>query len=166
MLVYVLAAMVLLQGQSGAHQPRLPDERRSVAPPASANANRTKALVNKAAALIEQHGKAAAFRELRLNGSEWFNGDTYLFAYDMDLNVLLNPAFPEREGRSLSGHRDGNGQRVHDEIRRVIQTAGAGWVKSRMPRPGSTQPVEKWVYVRRVSIDGTSAIVGSGFYPK
>jgi hypothetical protein len=126
MLVFLVAAALLFNVQSGGPQPqpRAGDERHPVAPPDSENARRTEALVNKAAALIERQGKAAAFRELRRNGSEWFTGDTYFFAYDMDLNVLLNPAFPEREGRNLSGHRDGNGRAVHDEIRRVIPDGG------------------------------------------
>jgi cytochrome c len=44
----------------------------------------------------------AAFAEFRKKDSEWFHGNTYLFAYDMNANVLLNPAFPRREGTNVS----------------------------------------------------------------
>ena len=71
------------------------------APPPSEKAKQTEALVNKAAALIDQNGKAA-FAEFRKKDSEWFHGDTYLFAYDMKANVLLNPAFPQREGTNVN----------------------------------------------------------------
>ena len=50
-------------------------------PPPSSKAQETEALVNKAAALIDAKGRAA-FSELRVKGTEWFHGDTYLFAYD------------------------------------------------------------------------------------
>lgn len=67
------------------------------APPPSVKAKQIEALVIKAAALIDKNGKAA-FVEFRKKDSEWFHGDTYLFVYDLKANVLLNPAFPQREG--------------------------------------------------------------------
>jgi methyl-accepting chemotaxis protein len=94
------------------------------------------------------------------------NGDTYLFAYDIDLNVLLNPAFPEREGRNLAGQHDANGHAVHDEIRAVVTTNHAGWIDAVIARPGSTVPARKRVYVVAVSMDGKPGILGSGFYPR
>ncbi len=60
--------------------------------------NRIEAMVIKAAALVESKGKQAAFAEFAKRDSEWWHGDTYLFAYDMDGNVLLNPAVPSRVG--------------------------------------------------------------------
>jgi cytochrome c len=71
-------------------------------PPSSEKAKQIEALVNKAAAMVDEQGKAA-FIEFRKRGSEWWSGDTYLFAYDPNLNVLLNPAFPEREGKKYDG---------------------------------------------------------------
>jgi cytochrome c len=73
-------------------------------PPASPKAREVEALVNKAAVLIDAKGKTA-FSEFRVKGSEWFHGDIYLFAYDLKGNVLLNPAFPAREGSNVSGQR-------------------------------------------------------------
>ena len=58
-------------------------------------------MVNKAGTLIDKDGKAA-FAEFRKKDSAWFHGDTYLFAYDMKANVLLNPAFPQREGTNVT----------------------------------------------------------------
>ena len=39
--------------------------------------------------------RKAAFVHFRKKGSEWFHDDTYLFVYDLNANVLLNPAFPK-----------------------------------------------------------------------
>lgn len=108
-----------------------------------------------------QLGELAEFRKPR---SEWFDDDTYVFAYDMDLNVLLNPAYPEREGRNLAGQHDAAGKAVHDEIRAVVTASRAGWVDTVIARPGSATPARKRVYVRSVTIDGRPGIIGSGYY--
>ncbi len=133
-------------------------------PPASEKADQTKALVNKAAALIESKGKAA-FPEFRAKGSEWFHGDTYLFVYDLQANVLLNPAFPAREGTNVKGQKDANGKLFHDAIIRTAEIEGSGWVDYMFPKPGQNQPSQKWAYVKRVKIDGVPGLVASGFYP-
>ena len=88
-------------------------------PLASEQSRAVVALVEKAAALIAKSGKAA-FAEFRKRDSEWFRGDRYIFVYDDKGNVLLNPAFPEREGTNVSGQTDANGKRFHDEINRQI----------------------------------------------
>ena len=69
--------------------------------PTSEQAKRIEAMVNKAAALVETQGKAA-FSEFRKRDSEWWFGNTYLFVYDKDMNVLLNPAFPKRRGERMA----------------------------------------------------------------
>ena len=83
-----------------------------------------------------------ALSEFRKRRSQWWSGDTYLLAYDMDLNVLLNPAFPKREGTNAHGEKDANGVFFHDEfVRRLVQSEGASC--SMFPKPGQTQPSEK-----------------------
>ena len=134
-------------------------------PPPSEKAKQIEALVNKAAALIDKNGKAA-FAEFRTNSSEWFHGDIYLFSYDMNANVLLNPAFPKREGTNVHGQKDTTGKLFHDEIIKTAQTKGSGWVDYMFPKPGQTEPSQKWTYVKRVTIDGVPGLVGSGFYPE
>ncbi|WP_141342754.1 hypothetical protein [Bradyrhizobium sp. USDA 3458] len=73
-------------------------------PPPSDQAKQIEELVNRAAALIDQR-RRAAFDEFRKCDSEWWSGNTYLFAYGDHLNVLLNPAFPKREGTNPHSSR-------------------------------------------------------------
>ena len=134
-------------------------------PPPSAKATEIEALVKKAAAVVDNKGKAA-FDEFRKKDSEWFYGDTYLFSYDIDLNVLLNPAFPQREGKNLHGEHDSTGKMFHDEFVRVVKERGEGWVDYLFPKPKTTEPVKKWAYVKGVTIDGKPGIIGAGFYPE
>lgn len=136
----------------------------SQSPPASEQAKQVEALVNKAATVIDEKGKAS-FDEFRKNDSEWFHGTTYLFVYDLKANVLLNPAFPQREGSNVTGQKDAKGKLFHDAIIQVAATRGSGWVDYMFPKPGQTEPSQKWAYVKKVTIDGTPGLVASGFYP-
>ena len=134
-------------------------------PPTSEKAKQVEALVNKAAALIDSKGKAA-FPDFRVKGSEWLHGDTYLFVYDLKSNVLLNPAFPAREGTKVTGQKDVNGKLFHDAMIQTAETKGSGWVDYMFAKPGQTKPSQKWAFVKAVKIDGVLGLVASGFYPE
>jgi cytochrome c len=136
------------------------------APPPNQQAKAVEALVIKAAALVEKEGKSAAFTEFKKKDSEWLHGDTYLYAYDSKGNVLLNAAFPQREGTNITGQKDTKGKPFQDDILRVAATQGSGWVSYMFPKPGETEPSEKWAFVKRVTFDGTSGLIASGFYPE
>lgn len=133
-------------------------------PPTSPEAKRIEALVNKAAALVDEKGKDA-FAEFRKPGSEWFSGDLYIFSYAPDGTVLLNPAFPAREGHNYHGETDKKGKAFHDELQNVARTKGSGWTDYWLPKPGQTEPSHKWSYVRRVKAEGV-LLVGAGFFPE
>ncbi|HEX7926857.1 MAG TPA: cache domain-containing protein [bacterium] len=136
------------------------------APPMTDQAKQVEALVRKAAALVDKEGKAA-FTELRKPDSEWFHGSTYVFSYSMQGIVLLQPAFPKREGANVgaSGEKDANGKLFHVAILETADKRGEGWVDYMFPKPGQTVPSQKWTFVKKVVIDGTPGLVGSGFYP-
>jgi len=96
-----LASGLLLIGSFGTASPAFCQS----SPPTSEKAKQVEVLVNRAAALIDSKGKVA-FADFRVKGSEWFHDDTYLFVYDLKSNVLLNPAFPAREGTKVTGQKD------------------------------------------------------------
>jgi cytochrome c len=160
----VLAAVYVigpLAGTLGMISPGYSQE----APTASDQTKRIEALVNNAAKQIERKGKAV-FPEFRKKGSEWWFDETYLFAYDTNLNVLLVAAFPKNEGQNKTGKTDAKGKLYHAEFVKVVQSKGAGWVNYMFPKPGQKEPSEKWSYVKAVKIDGVPGLVGAGFYPK
>jgi signal transduction histidine kinase len=147
--------LLMMVNQAGAQE----------APPPSPQATKIQTLVDKAAALVDKQGKAA-LAEFRKRDSEWWSGNTYLFAYDMKLNVLLNPAFPQREGTNAHGEKDSNCVFFHDEFVKAVQAKGSGWVSYLFPKPGQTQPSTKWSYVKAITVDGTPGLIGAGFYPE
>ena len=122
------------------------------------------ALVDKAAALIDSKGKSV-LPEFRKSDSEWRSGDTYLFVTDMKGISLLNAAFPKFEGTDTSGQKDAKGKLQTMEMIKIAQTKGSGWVDYMWPKPGQSEPSQKWSYVKAVNIDGLPGFVGSGFYP-
>jgi cytochrome c len=126
--------------------------------------NRIETLVTKAAALVESKGKGAAFAEFAKRDSEWWHGDTYLFGYDMDGNVLLNPAVPSRVGTNPHDEKDKNGKAFHHELIEMGRLNGSGWVDYLISRPGKPNPSPKWSYVKAVKFDGTPGVIGAGFY--
>ena len=135
------------------------------APPSSERAKHVEALVNAAATLIDTEGEAA-FADFRKKNSVWYHGDTYLFVYDLKANVLLNLAFPQREGTNVDGQKDANGKPFHNAMIEVAETKGTGWVDYMFPKPGQTDPSQKWTYVKKVTVDGVPGLVASGFYPE
>ena len=53
----------------------------------------------------------------------------------------------------------------HDQILKVAKTKGSGWVDYWLPKPGQTEPSQKWSYVKAVKAEGV-AVVGAGFFPE
>ncbi len=133
-------------------------------PPNSEQAKWIQMLVDRAAELVNAKGREA-FSKFRQQGSEWFSGDTYIFAYAPDGTVILNPAFPAREGHSYHGEKDKKGKAFHDEIIKTAQTRGSGWVDYWLPKPGQSEPSQKWSYVKAVKAEGV-AVIGAGFFPE
>jgi len=61
-------------------------------------------------------------------------------------------------------------QEVKEQRRRMrkedtVTKKGSGWVDYMFPKPGQTQPSQKWSYVKGVKIDGGLGLIGAGFYP-
>jgi len=65
----------------------------------------------------------------------------------------------------VTGQKDAKGKLFHDEIIHVAETKGSGWVDYMFPKPGQTEPSQKWAYVKKVTMDGIPGLVASGFYP-
>jgi cytochrome c len=84
----------------------------------------------------------------------------------LNANVLLNPAFPQREGTNVNGQKDAKGKLFHNEIIKTAETKGSGWVDYMFPKPGQTELSQKWTYVKKVTIDGVPGLIASGFYPE
>ena len=120
-------------------------------------------IVNRAAGLIEQLGRAA-FPRLRDPKGPFVFMDTYVFVNSPDGVELVNPAQPTLEGRNLMELRDLKGKSlVRDEIAAALKN-GTAWVECYWYRPGDNVPALKQTLVRRVQHGADTFIVGSGMY--
>jgi signal transduction histidine kinase len=120
-------------------------------------------VVERAASLVAQKGKEA-FPLLRDRKGPFVFMDTYVFIQTPEGTELVNPAQPSLEGKNLFELKDLKGKSfVRDEIAAAIKE-GKAWLECYWYKPGDNRPVPKQTFVRRVSHDGETFIVGSGFY--
>ena len=67
-------------------------------------------------------------------------------------------AFPKYEGDNSNDMKDPNGKLVQIELIKMAQERGSGWVDYLWPKPGQSQPSQKWAYVKAVKIDGSQGL--------
>jgi cytochrome c len=138
----------------------------SAGAPQSKEAKGIVALVDKAAALIESKGKTA-FAEFKKKGSEWLKEETYIFIADMKGTILMHPANPELETKSIIDIKDANGKTFMREFVDTAKTKGSGWVDYMWPKPGEKSPARKSSYIKRAKMpNGEMVLVGAGIYLK
>ena len=123
-------------------------------------------LVSDAAELVRNRGEAV-FADLRLAGSRWNQGETYVFVLDPEGNMLVHPD-PALQGKNQLALKDVNGRPI---IRGLIDATTEsparpeGWYHYEWPVPGELLPRWKSTYVRLVSApSGKRYLVGSGMY--
>lgn len=120
--------------------------------------------VRQAAELLLTAGKDAAFRAFR-DPSSCFNFlDTYVYVMDERGRALVDPAFPQMQGRDLSNFTDAIGRPVTKEIIAKLRTSDEAWVQYLWARPGAATLARKLAYVRRVRLGNETLFVGSDFY--
>lgn len=124
-----------------------------------------KNFVTKAAAKLEKEGEKA-FREFRTKGSPWYEGDKYLFVWDLDGKRIFHAADSSLEGKVVDGTRDALGRPYGKMfLETASSTAGEGWVHYMFPEPGDIFPAWKSSYIRLVRFpSGKEYLVGSGIY--
>lgn len=119
--------------------------------------------VDSAVELMKKKG-TAAFNELRDKRSHFIFMDTYIFVTTADGTEVVNPAFPQIEGKNLIDHKDDTNKLIVREYIDALKDKKAAWVKYMWPKPGESQPSKKSTYVRKVEIGGKIYIVGAGIY--
>jgi len=120
-------------------------------------------LVDDAATLLEEEG-LAAFPRLRDRSDQFVFMDTYVFVLDTSGTELVNPAFPNLEGRNLMGYEDAAGNRLVKEMITRTAEGESAWVEYYWPRPGSSDPVRKVAHVRPLQANGEKWVIGAGMY--
>ncbi len=120
--------------------------------------------VNRAAALLQQQGKKIAFVQFNNPASSFSFCDTYIYVLDDRGCCLVDPSFPNLEGRNLQNFRDALGHYpVREALARLKKTDHV-WVQYMLPKLGSSLPSRKLAYVRKVQVDGQELVVWADFF--
>ena len=119
--------------------------------------------VTNAVAAIDARGRAA-FRDLHDPIGPFLVKDSYIFLIDPTGRELVNPAFPNLEGRNWLELKDTQGKLFVREMLETVRTKGSGWVDYMWPKPGESVSTQKSTYVARAMIDGQWLLVGCGVY--
>lgn len=119
--------------------------------------------VNDAIGQIEMNGNAA-FQLLHDPTGPFIAKDAYIFVFDMNGVDLVNPGFPNLEGRNLMELKDTQGKQLIREMFKVVQTSGSGWVDYMWPKPGESVSTQKSAYVSKARMGDQWMLVGCGVY--
>jgi signal transduction histidine kinase len=112
---------------------------------------------------IERNGKAT-FPLFHDPKGPYIAKDAYIFVFDSNGIDLVNPGFPNLEGRNLMDLKDTQGKQLIREMFKVVQTRGSGWVDYMWPKPGESVSTQKSAYVIKAKVGDQWVLVGCGVY--
>lgn len=119
--------------------------------------------VENAAGMIEEKGKEA-FRFFYDPTGPFIVKDAYIFVTDMHGVELVNPAFPNLEGRNIMDLKDTHGKYLVSEMLDLVKMTGSGWVDYMWPKPGESIPTMKSTFVSKAKLGNAWVLVGCGVY--
>ena len=123
----------------------------------------TENFVDCAARLVVDKGLLALF-ELMVPGGRWNHGPTYVFIHELDTLTMVAHRDPELVGTDRTERIDPDGVLITQEIRRVIQRYGDGYVYYTNINPATGELHRKASYVKAVELGGRRYSIGSGLY--
>jgi signal transduction histidine kinase len=120
--------------------------------------------VKRAARLLQSAGKDEAFKRFHNRASPFFFLDAYIFVLNEQGETLVDPAYPNRTGRTVIEFQDAVGFFAFKSALRKLEHADEAWVQYLWPKPGASSPSRKLIYVRKVKVGDDVLIVGSDFF--
>lgn len=111
-----------------------------------------------------QKNEKEAFRLFHDATGPFIVKDAYIFVIDSNGVELVNPAFPNLEGRKLMDLKDTHGKFLIREMLKVVKDSNSGWVDYMWPKPGESVSTQKSTYVSKAKIGDKWLLVGCGVY--
>ncbi len=91
-----------------------------------------------------------------------YNSDNYFWINDLGPNMIVHPAKPEFNGKSMADHKDSEGKNFFVDMIDTCKKSGQGFVNYKWPKPGFDEAVPKVSYV--YFYEQWQWIVGTGIY--
>ena len=156
----------LLAAAPGLGQGRCEDK--SVSAAAVRTREDIRAFVLCAAEYLREHGVAEAYRAFH-EDERWRSGPIYVFADTpvdggRDVLSLLFPTNEPQEGQRFGPFIDGFGSDYFQEIVRIMDNFGGGWIYYSFRNPATGRDEPKLSYLVEVDWNGTRAELGAGIY--
>jgi signal transduction histidine kinase len=120
--------------------------------------------VTRATRVLQSDGKDEAFKRFHSRASPFYFLDSYIFVLNEQGETLVDPAYPNRTGRSVTEFQDAVGFFAFRSALKKLEHADEAWVQYLWPKPGSSTPSRKLIYVRKVKVGEEVFIVGSDFF--
>lgn len=127
---------------------------------AGGTADQAKALVEKAAALLQAEGPDKAFAAFDDPHGAFVNGDLYIFVNKLDGTTVAHGTNPKLIGKNLINVKDADGKYFVKDITSLAETKGEGWVDYKWSDPITHKIEPKSSFVKKVG----DYVVGCGIY--
>lgn len=122
-------------------------------------------LVREAVQMVFEQGDAA-YAQFRKPDGKWYDKERFFFVSDDKGVDLVNPTFPELEGKNLWDMKDPKGRYpVREEIA-LVKAQNHGWIDVLWNKPGEKTASKARTYVMGVEIKGRLLMVGAGYFVK
>lgn len=132
---------------------------------AAATIDQAKAMVENAVKYAKDNGTEKAFTAFndKTVGPQFFDGELYIFAYDLTGNCVALGANPKMVGKNLLEMQSADGKfYLKEMIEKTSSPAGEGIVEYAWTNPETKKIQPKASFVKRIA--GTNYFVGSGVY--
>jgi signal transduction histidine kinase len=120
--------------------------------------------VNRAVRFLQSAGKAEAFKRFHSRASSFYFLDSYIFVLNEQGETVVDPAFPNRTGRSMVEFQDAVGFFAFKSVLEKLEKSDEAWVQYLWPKPGNSTPSRRLIYARKVKVGDEVFIVGSDFF--
>ncbi|MGO9953167.1 MAG: cache domain-containing protein [Dissulfurispiraceae bacterium] len=131
-------------------------------------------VVSVAYTVVAEYGRRVAKGELTLKEAQdrakesvrrirfGKNRDEYIWINDLEPKMLMNPIYPELQGKNLSDFKDQNGKQFLIEMVKVAREKGEGYVEYVLPKAKGDNPSAEISYVKLYKPWGW--VIGSDIY--
>ncbi len=116
--------------------------------------------VQEAIALFQEAGKEEALARIGDRNGPFTKDTHYIFALDLDGNLLAHPYLKDRVGQSLAELKDSEGRAFIRLLVNVAKRRGHGYTYYNWIAQGSQEELKKTTFFQRVG----DVILCSGFY--
>ncbi len=127
----------------------------------AASVEEVKAFVDEGVKLCQEKGTEVCLKEFNDPNGKFIRGELYMFAYDFKgVNKALG-SNAKLVGKNLYKLKDATGLMLIQELIKIAQNDGEGWLDYKWSHPIKKKIAPKRSYIKRIDGD---MFIGTGFY--